>query len=379
MKSVAMIPVRLGSTRCPNKNLRMIDGKPLVAFILETVIASGVFELGDIYINSEADVFKAIADSYGVQFYKRNPALSSNEASNDDWALDFVENVQADILFQFLATSPFITTDDITKFVSKMINSKLDTLISVKAEKIECIFNNTPINFEQKEQTPPSQLLTPVHAYACGLMAWKSSKLIENMKNFGAAYHGGDGQTGFYELGGYSTVDVDTEDDFRLAEAVYAALTQPQQEPTYYQTDRDPFVSYEVHVPEILDKDGVESRNFEAENQTIVNAVEIITNAEPGSWIRRIVNTESNSCCLIAQQPGQGNRRHFHPNWNEWWYIVDGDWDFEISNQHYRIKKNDIVFIPKNTWHKITAVGNKTAVRLAVSRGDVKHGYDTRQ
>ena len=43
MKIVAMIPARLGSTRVSNKNLRMIDGKPLIAFILEAVIASGMF------------------------------------------------------------------------------------------------------------------------------------------------------------------------------------------------------------------------------------------------------------------------------------------------------------------------------------------------
>jgi quercetin dioxygenase-like cupin family protein len=141
----------------------------------------------------------------------------------------------------------------------------------------------------------------------------------------------------------------------------------------------DPFVRYEVHVPEILDKDGVETSDFEKENQTVVNTEDIIAGSKSDSWIRRIVNTPSNSCCLISQQPGQGNRRHFHPSWNEWWYIVDGEWDFEIESQHYRIKKNDVVFIPKNTWHRITAVGDKPAVRLAVSRGDVKHGYDTRK
>ena len=379
MKIVAMIPARLGSTRVSNKNLRMIDGKPLIAFILEAVIASGMFALEDIYINSEASIFGTIADSYGVQFYKRDAWLSSDEATNDDFALDFMDHIHADITFQFLATSPFITPDDVSNFVNRMIELDLDTLISVKAEKIECVFNDTPINFEQNKQTPPSQLLTPVHAYACGMMGWRSSKFIENMENYGAAYHGGDGETDFFELHGYATVDIDTEDDFMLAEAVNTSMSLPAQKPTYYRPDTDPFVNYEVHVPEILDKDGVQGRNFELENQTIVNAVEIISSTDSDSWIRRIVNTENNSCCLNSQQPGQGNRRHFHPSWNEWWYIVDGEWDFEIADQHFTIKKDDIVFIPKNTWHKITAIGNKPAVRLAVSREDVKHGYDTRK
>ena len=374
-----MIPARLGSTRVSNKNLRMIDGKPLISFILDAVIASGIFDKGSIYINSEAEIFKSVADSHGVRFYERDPWLSSNEATNDDFALDFIEKVQPDILFQFLPTSPFITGDDVTNFVNRMIEGNLDTLISVKSEKIECIFLEAPINFDQKKQTPPSQFLTPVQAYACGMMAWRCNPFIKNMEKHNAAYHGGDGNTGFFELCGFATVDIDTEADFRLAEAVNASMAFPDQAPTYYQPEIDPFVNYEVHVPEILDNDGIEGRNFDLENRTIVNAAEIISETDSGSWIRRVVNTENNSCCLISQQPGQGNRRHFHPSWNEWWYIVDGEWDFEIADQHFAIKKDDIVFIPKNTWHKITAIGNKPAVRLAVSREDVKHGYDTRK
>ena len=39
------------------------------------------------------------------------------------------------------------------------------------------------------------------------------------------------------------------------------------------------------------------------------------------------------------------------------------------------IEKDDIVFIPKGKVHKITATGNKPAIRLAVSREDVEHIY----
>ena len=39
------------------------------------------------------------------------------------------------------------------------------------------------------------------------------------------------------------------------------------------------------------------------------------------------------------------------------------------------VGKDDVVFIPKGKVHKITAVGNKPAIRLAVSRADVAHVY----
>ena len=89
-----------------------------------------------------------------------------------------------------------------------------------------------------------------------------------------------------------------------------------------------------------------------------------------------MVNTESNSATIISQLPGEGNRRHHHPDWNEWWYILDGEWEWEIEGKKHIVKKDDIVFIEKNKKHKITASGSKPATRLAVSRGDVAHVYE---
>lgn len=380
VKKLAMIPARMGSKRVPNKNLRMIDGKPLISFIIEAVIESGCFEKDEIFINSESEIFKKIAEMHGVNFYKRDPSLSTDEATNDDFAKDFIEKTGCDVLFQFLSTSPFLNKEEISKFVNKMIDQNLDTLISIKANQIECIHNSTPINFDQKKKTPPSQSLNPIFAYACGMMSWRSSKFLENMKKFGAAYHGGDGKTGFFEIKGFSTVDIDTVEDFELAEVIYSHINRQKKiEPRYFDPEIDSLVEYEEHVPSILGRDGVTSSDFDSANITITKVREVIDeNKDKASWLRRVVNTENNSCCLISQQPGEGNRLHFHPSWNEWWYIVDGEWDFEINNEVKRVVKDDIVFIPRNTWHKITAAGNKPAVRLAVSREDVKHGYKTR-
>ena len=76
MKVIAMIPARLGSKRVKNKNLRLLGGKPLIAHVIETVKETNIFD--EIYINSESDVFKQIADSYGINFYKRPSELSTD-------------------------------------------------------------------------------------------------------------------------------------------------------------------------------------------------------------------------------------------------------------------------------------------------------------
>ena len=75
--------------------------------------------------------------------------------------------------------------------------------------------------------------------------------------------------------------------------------------------------------------------------------------------------------------PGEGNRMHHHPDWDEWWYIVEGEWEWTIEDKPKKVVKGDVVFINRNRKHKITAVGEKMAIRLAVSRADVDHVYDS--
>lgn len=133
----------------------------------------------------------------------------------------------------------------------------------------------------------------------------------------------------------------------------------------------------ETDVPDILKKDGVVINVFDQENLPINNIDKIIDNRDNSvSWSYRVINTENNSATIISQLPGEGNRRHYHPNWNEWWFIIQGEWEWEIEGKDFRVKKGDIVFIEKMKVHKITAVGNVPAIRLAISRADVPHIFN---
>src|SRR3990167_3140844 len=373
MKITAMIPARMGSKRIKNKNLRLINGKPLIQYVLDTVKNIKIFD--EIYINSEHEIFSELAEENNISFYKRPNYLSSDNATNDEFTNDFLRNVKTDILIQILPTSPFLTSTEVNDFVLKLIDEQLDTLISVEHKQIACVYSNQPINFDRFSKNPPSQTMMPVKAYATALMGWKSEKFIENINKFGVSYHGGDGKTGYFELRGLSTIDIDREEDFRLAEAIIVSQSNSRhEEPTYYSGKRN--IREEVDVSSILIKDGIENNDLFDANKEIVNVREILNEMSPDiSWSKRIIDTESNSMTIIAQMPGEGNRRHHHPDWNEWWYIVEGEWEWEIEGERKKIKQGDIVFMKKNRLHKITATGNKRAVRMAVSRSDVVHVY----
>ena len=371
MKVVAMIPARLGSKRVPKKNIRLLNGIPLISYIIRAAVDSRCFD--EIYVNTESDIIGQIAIEEGVKFYKRPEYLTTDSATNDDFTMDFIENVDCDVVVQLLATSPFTTVDEIQRFTKKMIKDNLDTLISTNNQQIECIYDGESINFNQKEQSPPSQELMPVQAYACSLMAWDVKNYKQNMQDYGCGYHGGTGEIDFFELKGASTIDIDNEEDFQLAELVARFQDSNRAfEPQYYGEEH-----IEVDVPSILAKDGVHENDLHSANSEVpVNINDIRSSFNSAkSWSKRLVNTENNSATLIHQLPGEGNRNHYHPDWNEWWYIVDGKWEWNIEGKKVIVEKDDFVFIPKGKVHHITAVGDKPAIRLAVSREDVAHIY----
>jgi len=132
----------------------------------------------------------------------------------------------------------------------------------------------------------------------------------------------------------------------------------------------------EIDREAILTQDGVKENNMNDYNREIVSVYEIIEkNGRSSSWSHTLVNSESNSSTLIAQIPGEGNRLHFHPDWDEWWYIIEGQWEWEIEGEQKTISAGDLVFMKRGRKHKITAMGEKMAIRLAVSRADVEHVY----
>ena len=371
MKRICMIPARLGSTRVKNKNLRLINNKPLIAYIIESAIKANVFD--EIYINSEADIFEKIANDYNVRFYKRPVDLASNSATNDDFALDFIQHVESDILIQLLPTSPFISPETIRNFCSQMNGQSFETMISVTNVQIESLYNGNAINFDKEKKTPPSQDLEPIKAYACGIMGWTTTSFKQNMDQFNSAYHGGNGRTGYYTVKGFETIDIDNEEDFLIAEVVSKALQHPSVEPKYYGDDD---LIYDAERERILIEDGVANNSMFDFNKEVTKVEDIIrSNSSTESWSHTVINSKSNCATLIAQMPGEGNRLHFHHDWDEWWYIIQGEWEWFVEGKAITVKKGDIVFIERFKKHKITAIGNEMAIRLAVSREDVDHVY----
>ena len=65
MKNLAIITARSGSKGLPDKNIRPLNGKPLIAYSIEAAIESKCFD--EIFVSTDSQKYADIAQKYGVK------------------------------------------------------------------------------------------------------------------------------------------------------------------------------------------------------------------------------------------------------------------------------------------------------------------------
>ena len=214
MKYVAEIPVRLGSKRVPKKNLRLINGKPMVAYAIEACKKS--INIESVYINSEADIMQKLCDEYNINFYKRKTELALDHITQDEFNYDFLCNVETENLVLVNPVSPLVLTEDIDNAINFYEKNNLDTLISVREEKLQSFYKNEPINFATNDRLPMTQNISPIQLSAWTVCIWNAKKFKNHFEKYGYAVFVD--KFGLYPFDHIRSLKVSTESDFKLAE-----------------------------------------------------------------------------------------------------------------------------------------------------------------
>lgn len=133
-------------------------------------------------------------------------------------------------------------------------------------------------------------------------------------------------------------------------------------------------------VKRVLSDDGLDPDKLvifhKYENCTTIGLDSLRSELGMGSWAVRIAYNERFGGVIIQQQPGEGNRKHFHPKADENWVIMDGKWEWWIDGQGTKtVKKGDIIVVPKGILHHIKCIGKTPGVRYAITQPDVEHVY----
>lgn len=127
----------------------------------------------------------------------------------------------------------------------------------------------------------------------------------------------------------------------------------------------------------VLKKDGVPTINaFDLINLPKISIDEIKKKMGNPPWAARIIYNEAFGGVLICQNPGEGNRLHYHAEADECWVILEGAWEWFIDGVgKKRVTVGDIVSVKKGTKHHIKCVGDTPAIRFAITKPDVDHVY----
>jgi mannose-6-phosphate isomerase-like protein (cupin superfamily) len=93
-------------------------------------------------------------------------------------------------------------------------------------------------------------------------------------------------------------------------------------------------------------------------------------------WSRRLIADERQLVTLIASPPGGGNRPHWHREFDEWWVVLAGRLQWELTGGSVvQAAKDDIVWVPRGTVHHIVNVGDDLSLRLAVAMPPARHYF----
>lgn len=119
IKKVAFIPARSGSKRIPDKNIRPLNGVPLLAYSVVSAIESGVFDA--VICVTDSQEYAEIAKSYGAEApFLRPAAISSDQSPDFEWVSWVLEKLRKqdrvfDVFSILRPTSPFRTASTIKR------------------------------------------------------------------------------------------------------------------------------------------------------------------------------------------------------------------------------------------------------------------------
>jgi len=226
MKILAIIPARGGSKGVPGKNIKLLNGKPLLAYTSEIALQSKY--LTEVVVSTEDEQIIEVAKSLGIKFpFIRPVVLSQDNTPTIDviiHALQWYENqnVLFDAICLLQVTSPFRTVDFLDNAIETFIEKGTDSLVSV--QKVPHEYNphwtfevnaagNLKIATGENQIISRRQELPTAYHRDGSLYITKTKVLLKEHSLYGES-------TAFIESDPESYVNIDTLEDWERAEVM---------------------------------------------------------------------------------------------------------------------------------------------------------------
>ena len=209
MKIVSLITARGGSKGIPQKNLRFLNGKPLVSYSITASEASNVDET---WVSTEDENIKLVSMNYGAKVIDRPTELADDIIMPDASIVHFAENVNFDLVVFMHPTSPLIKPEYINKAIDMMKSGEYDSVFSGTLEHWipRWDMDVKPVNWNIKDR-PRRQDMPSTYIENGMLYVAKREDILKNKLRYG-------GKIGVVEIPIKDSFQVDSPDDLDLVE-----------------------------------------------------------------------------------------------------------------------------------------------------------------
>jgi CMP-N,N'-diacetyllegionaminic acid synthase len=216
-KVLAIIPARGGSKGVPNKNIRTLGGKPLIAWTIEAAQLSKYIDR--LIVSSDDTRIIEVAITYGCEAPFVRPAeLAQDDTPGIDPVLHAIEEIPGyDWIVLLQPTSPLRTADDIDGCIETCIEGKALCCTSV-SESEKSPFMMLTLDEEQNVQSLFPQLMTkrrqdlPVAYAENGAVYVTDTAWLIQERSFYSS------RTKAYVMPKERSMDIDTHADFNYVE-----------------------------------------------------------------------------------------------------------------------------------------------------------------
>lgn len=216
--------MKANSQRVKGKNFRPLHGKPLFRWILDSLLA--IDSIDQVIINTDAREILAqngLTDGDRVLIRDRKPELCGDLVSMNLILADDIAAVAADTYLMTHTTNPMLSSDTINRamaaYHAKCATDEADSLFTVN--KIQTRFYRadcSPVNHDP-DNLIQTQDLEPWYEENSNLFIFSRESFGKTGARIGA-------QPMMFETPGLESVDIDTPDDWDMAEAVAQVLTR---------------------------------------------------------------------------------------------------------------------------------------------------------
>jgi len=191
MRNLAIIPARSGSKGLKDKNIKLLNGKPLLAYTIEAAIETGLFD--EIMVSTDSQEYANIAKQWGANIpFFRSEILSNDTASSWDVVKDTIKRYKElgkefDTVALLQPTSPLRTAGDIIGGYNKMEEKDANAIVAICEVDHSPLWSNTLpkdsslTNFiEQELVKTPRQSLPTYYRVNGALYIMKTEYLMKS-------------------------------------------------------------------------------------------------------------------------------------------------------------------------------------------------------